>query len=43
MELLIIAVLLCMLAVVAAWKGADSREAFDSPEWERRQTRGLII
>lgn len=43
MELLIIVALLCMLAIVSAWKGADSREAFDSPEWERRQARGLLI
>jgi len=43
MELLIIAALLCILGVVAAFKGTDSREAFDSLEWERRESRGLII
>ncbi len=43
MELLIIMVLLGMLVVAAMLKGANSTEAFDSPEWERRQWRGAAI
>ena len=43
MELLIIVALLCILGVAAAFKGTDSREAFNSLEWERRQSRGSII
>jgi len=43
MELLIFMALLGMLILAAAFKGADSREAYDSPEWERRQLRGAAI
>ena len=43
MELLIFAALLVMLVVAAAYRGVDSTEAYDSPEWERRQSRGLVI
>jgi hypothetical protein len=43
MELLIFVALLCMLVVAAVLKGADSTEAYDSPEWEKRQLRGAVI
>ncbi len=43
MELLIFVALLGMLVVAAALRGVDSTEAFDSPEWEKRQLRGAVI
>jgi hypothetical protein len=43
MELLIFMVILGMLVVAAMLWSADSTEAFDSPEWERRQQRGFAF
>ncbi len=43
MELLIFVALLGMLVVAAVLKGVDSTEAFDSPEWQKRQWRGAAI
>ena len=43
MELLLFVTLLVMLVVAAMLKGVDSTEAFNSPEWERRQLRGTIV
>jgi hypothetical protein len=43
MELLIILLLLVMLSIVAAYKGADSRDGVDAPEWEKRLSRGMSL
>ena len=43
MELLIFVALLSMLVVAVVLKGVDSREAYDSPEWEKRQWRRAAI
>ena len=37
MELLILIVMLVLLDVAAIYKSADTREPFDSLEWEKRR------
>jgi len=43
MELLILVALLVMLSIVAAYKGYDSTERTNAPEWEKRFERGMNL
>ena len=43
METVFIFLILMAVINVLAWrKGFDSRESIDSPEWERRNERGMF-